>query len=75
MLPLICIALQMQQFLRSLESMAFNSTGLPQGLASPNFDYIYNVGYKVRRAHVCVENAQGERSGMCMRWVRAGKET
>ncbi|PNW87839.1 hypothetical protein CHLRE_01g003950v5 [Chlamydomonas reinhardtii] len=36
----------MQQFLRSLESMAFNSTGLPQGLASPNFDYIYNVGYK-----------------------------
>ncbi|KAG2435418.1 hypothetical protein HYH02_011919 [Chlamydomonas schloesseri] len=36
----------MQQFLISLEAMAFNATGLPQGLGNKNFDYIYNVGYK-----------------------------
>ncbi|KAG2423149.1 hypothetical protein HXX76_015534 [Chlamydomonas incerta] len=36
----------MQQFLMSLEAMAFNATGLPQGLGNKNFDYVYNVGYK-----------------------------
>lgn len=38
----------MQQFMISIHSIATNTSGIPEGMEDDHFDYLYNVGFKVR---------------------------